>query len=159
VTFEAYLRGKGLAETTIGYKLRLIRHLELRFNLWDSDSIKQYIRNYSCSGRRKNNINYAYHDWCCWKGFDYQIEKFKEETPKLPSERELDQLIAGFGSKYSTFLQLLKETGFRGIEARRLKPFDFDLERKIVTLNEPAKGSRPRRARIRLVSFIHPHLQ
>ena len=74
------------------------------------------------------------------------------------TERELDQLIAGFGPKYSTFLQLLKETGFRSIEARRLKPIDFDLERKIVTLNDPAKGSRPRQFKIsdQLISMLIP---
>jgi len=38
------------------YKLRLIRHLELRFNLWDSESISNYIQTYKCSNRRKNNI-------------------------------------------------------------------------------------------------------
>ena len=104
MTFEEYLREKELAETTIEYKLRLIRHLELRFNLWNGDSIKQYLRKYSCSGRRKNNISYAYRDWCRWKGFDYEVEKFKEgplKLPYIPSENEIDQLIAGFGPKYS----------------------------------------------------------
>jgi len=171
VRFDEFLKAKGLAPTTISYKIGLIRHLELRFNLWDSEIIKEYIRNYKCSGRRKNNISYAYRDWCAWKGFEYAwkgfeylVEKCKEETPKLPyipSESELDQLIAGFGPKYSVFLQLLKETGFRGVEARRLTPFDFDLERKIVTLNDPAKGSRPRQFKIstKLVAMITPYIR
>ena len=165
--FSEYLRDRRLADTTIEYKLRLIRHLELRFNLWESDTIREYLKNYSCGGRRKNNISYAYRDWCRWKGFDYEIEKFKEEhsnpraqskLPYIPTERELDQLIAGFGPKYSTFLQLLKETGFRSIEARRLRPFDFDLDRKIVTLNDPAKGSRPRQFKTsdQLISMLIP---
>ncbi len=107
------------------YKLRLVRYLELRFNLWESDAIREYLKGYSCGNRRKNNISYAYRDWCRWKGFDYEIEKYKEEQSKLPyipTENELDQLIAGFGPKYSCFLQLLKETGFRSIEARRITP-------------------------------------
>jgi hypothetical protein len=112
--FEQYLKGKGLAETTIRYKLRLIQHLELRFNLWNAKAIRNYIRNYDCSNRRRNNISYTYRDWCNWKGFDYEIEKYKEselKLPYIPTEKELDQLIAGFGPKYSTFLQFLKETG------------------------------------------------
>ncbi len=144
--FEDYLKDKGLAETTIEYKLGLIRYLELRFNLYESEAIREHIKRLTCSKRRKNNIGYAYKDWCNWKGSDYIIDYFKEgeaKLPYIPTERELDQLIAGFGPKYSAFLQLLKETGFRGIEGRRLRPFDFDLERRIVTLNEP-------RARIRL---------
>ena len=159
--FECYLRGRGLAETTIEYKLRLIRYLELRFNLYDSESIREHIKAVECNGRRKNNIAYAYRDWCRWKGFDYEHTYIKEAYPKLPyipTERELDQLIAGFGPKYSAFLQLLKETGFRSIEARRLTPYDFDLDRRIVTLNAPAKGSKPRQFKLsnQLVSMIIP---
>jgi hypothetical protein len=52
--------------------------------------------------------------------------------PYIPTEKEIDQLIGGFSdSKYGPFLQLLKETAFRPIEASRLKPMDFDLERRI----------------------------
>jgi integrase len=52
----------------------------------------------------------------------------------------------------------LKETGFGSIEARRMTPIDFDLERKIVTLNDPAKGSRPRQFKIsdQLISMLIP---
>jgi integrase len=87
--------------------------------------------------------------------------KFKEEQPKLPyipTEGELDQLIAGFGPKYSAFLQLLKETGFRSIEARRITPWDIDMERRVVTLNNPAKNSNPRQFRIstRLQAMLLP---
>jgi integrase len=57
-------------------------------------------------------------------------------------------LIAGFGPKYLAFLQLLKETGFRSVEARRIRPIDIDLDRRVITLNEPAKGSKPRQFKI-----------
>ncbi|MCK4827654.1 hypothetical protein KA005_68635, partial [bacterium] len=70
-SFEEYLHEKGLAETTIEYKLRLIRYLELRLNRYDSDSIKEHLRNNSCSNRRKNNISYAYRD--CADGRDLTI--------------------------------------------------------------------------------------
>ena len=146
-SFEDYLKDRGLASTTIESKLCMVRHLELRFNLWDSEAIREYIKRYECTGRRKNNLIYAYRDWCRWKGSDYQFEKHKEEQSKLPYvplESELDLLIDSFGPKYSAFLKLLKETGFRSIEARRIRPIDIDLDRKIVTLNSPAKNSRPR---------------
>ena len=146
------------------HKLRLVRYLERRFNLWESDAIREHIKRCSFRNRRKNNISYAYRDWCRWKGFDYRIDKFKEEQHKLPyvpTENELDQLIAGFGPKYSTFLQLLKETGFRSIEARRITPRDVDLERGIVTLNNPAKGSNPRQFKIssKLQTMLLPLIQ
>ena len=139
----------------------MIRYLELRFNLWNSEAIRNHIKKAECVNRRKNNIGYAYRDWCRWKGYDYEHEYLKEgeaKLPYIPLERELDQLIAGFGPKYSAFLQLLKETGFRSIEARRICPIDIDVERKIVTLNNPAKGSRPRQFKLsdNLLSMLYP---
>jgi len=87
-----------------------------------------------CSPRRKNNLFYAYRDWCRWKG-KYEFKTFKEGQPKLPyipTERALDQLIAGFGPKHSAFLQLFKETGLSRAE------FDYD---------EPDVGRTVRRRR------------
>ena len=60
--FEEYLQERGLAKTTIEYKLRLIRYLEIRFNLWDSEAIREHIKKLDCNKRRKNNIGYAYKD-------------------------------------------------------------------------------------------------
>jgi integrase len=159
--FDEYLKKKGLMETTIQFKLKIIRQLEKRFNLWESELVRNHISNSSWSNRRKNNVGYAYKDWCRWKGFDYQIDHYKEEMqglPYVPLEKELDQLIAGFGKKYSCFLQLLKETGFRPIEALRLTPDDVDLERKVVTLNAPAKNSNPRQFKIsnQFIAMVTP---
>jgi hypothetical protein len=71
-SFADFLKDKELAPTTIKYKIGLIRYLELRFNLWDAESIKSHIKSVQCSGRRKNNISYAYRDWSAWKGFEYE---------------------------------------------------------------------------------------
>ena len=97
LNFKEYLSEKGLAETTIEAKLLLIRYLEKHFNLWDSEAIKEHIRTVVCCKRRKNNIGYAYRDWCRWKGSEYEHEYLKENEAKLPyiqTERELDH----FGS-------------------------------------------------------------
>jgi hypothetical protein len=98
--FRDRLEDKRLAPSTVEYKLRLIRHLELRFNLYDMESIREYIKRASWGARRKNNVSYAYRDWCEWKGFNYKFDRFRESEqplPYVPFERELDQLIAGFG--------------------------------------------------------------
>ncbi len=145
--FSEFLKDKRLAESTIDAKIKLVKHLAKHNNLWDTEAITKFILRSKWGGRRKNNAGYAYLNWCKWKGFDYEFERFREETqplPYIPTEREIDQLIAGFGPKYSCFLQLLKETAFRPIEATRLTPEDVDLERRIITLNAPAKHSRPR---------------
>ena len=75
--FEEFLKKKGLAETTIDNKRQLIRYLELRLNLWDSDGIREHIRTLACSKKRRNNLGYAYRDWCNWKGFNYEHKFLK----------------------------------------------------------------------------------
>ncbi|MDI6847596.1 MAG: hypothetical protein QMD23_05645 [Candidatus Bathyarchaeia archaeon] len=45
-----------------------------------------------------------------WKPPKYEAI---HEIPFIPTEQELDQLIAASGKKVATFLQLLKETGAR----------------------------------------------
>jgi integrase len=146
--YQEYLLDKGLRESTIETKTKLIRILRKRVGgLWDSDNVTLYIRRAQWNGRRKNNASYAYRDWCRWKGFDYEFERVKEPDaplPYIPTERDLDQLIAGMNHKYATFLQLLKESAFRPGETMSLTPRDVDLERRLVTLNTPSKNSRPR---------------
>jgi len=73
--FVEYLKGKRLEESTIEAKLKLVKHLNTKFNLWDSDLIREYIYNAEWGGRRKNNAGYAYMDWCRWKGFDFSFER------------------------------------------------------------------------------------
>jgi len=53
-------------------------------------------------------------------------------------------LIAGSSTSVATFLELLKQTAMRSGEAVRLQWKDTDLERRLITLNEPEKGSLPR---------------
>ena len=163
-SFDEYLRDKELAESTVRTKVKLIRFLEKRLNLWDSDSVKQFIHNHAWGGKRKNNASYAYRDWCNWKGFEYSYRKYKEPEsplPYIPTETEIDQLIAECNAEYACLLQLLKETAFRIGEAMRLTPSDIDVTRKIVTLNVPEKGSRPRQAKMsdRLTAMIVPLIQ
>ena len=90
----------------------------------------------------KNSILYAFQDWCKFNGFDYVPKKFKrvKKLPYIPTEKEIDQLISGKGRKTSSYLQLLKESACRPIEAWRLTPEDFDLNQQICYINKPAKG-------------------
>lgn len=66
------------------------------------------------------------------------------KIPFIPTEHELDALIAGCGKKTSTFLQLLKETAMRAGEAKKLRWIDIDFEKCLITLNYPEKGGNPR---------------
>ena len=72
------------------------------------------------------------------------ICKVSRKLPFIPTEEEIDALIAGCGKKTSTFLQLLKETGMRAGEANRLEWIDIDESNRTITLNNPEKNSNPR---------------
>ena len=147
VSFERYLREeKRLAPTTIKSKVRLIRRLGKQTNLWDSEEVERYVVNDEMTNGHKNFILYAYQDWCKFNGFVYVPKKFKrvKKLPYIPTVKEIDQLISGTGRKTSTFLQLLKESACRPIEAWRLTPEDIDLTQQVCYINKPAKGSDPR---------------
>ena len=165
--FEKYLRtlrtrnGYLLSETTIRSKIRRIKALNNSVNLWDTEAVEHYLENSNLSGGTKVNYSVAYKNWCESKGFEYKRKKYrrKEKLPYIPTEKDIDQLIGGFlNSKYGAYIQLIKETAFRPIEASRLKPIDFDLNRKIVTLNDPAKNSNPRQVKIsdKAISMLIP---
>jgi integrase len=59
------------------------------------------------------------------------------------------------------FLQILKESAFRPVEAFSLTPKDLDLPQRKCTLNKPAKNSRPRQFRMteKLTAMITPVVQ
>ena len=154
-------KGYLLSETTIRSKIRRIRSLNNSVNLWDTTAVENYLENSNLSGGTKVNYSVAYMNWCRFKGFEYERKKYrrKEKLPYIPTEKDIDQLIGGFlNSKYGAYIQLIKETAFRPIEASRLKPIDFDLNRKIVTLNDPAKNGNPRQLKIsdKAISMLIP---
>ncbi|MCW3997011.1 MAG: tyrosine-type recombinase/integrase [Candidatus Bathyarchaeota archaeon] len=71
------------------------------------------------------------------------IYKRVRKLPFIPTEIEIDQLIAGSSKRVATYLQLLKETGMRSGEASILKWIDVDFERRAIRIT-PEKGSNPR---------------
>ena len=78
------------------------------------------------------------------QGLTWNPPKYKsvKKLPFIPTEEELNNLIAGSNRKTATFLQLLKETGMRCGEAFMLKWTDFNFENRSVDVT-PEKGSEP----------------
>ena len=71
------------------------------------------------------------------------VYKKIRKLPFIPTEPEIDQLIAGCNRRMATFLQLLKETGMRCGEVCQLKWTDVDLVNNSVRVT-PEKGSNAR---------------
>jgi integrase len=87
----------------------------------------------------------CYSNYLIFKGGIWDPPKYRRvgKLPFIPTEGELDQLIAGCGRKTGTFLQLLKETGARCGEAWNLEWIDIGTIKNTVRIT-PAKHSNPR---------------
>jgi len=148
VEFSWWMEKQNYAQETIrGYASCLRALLQRNANLLDPGSVKEALvkeKNWS-QNRRRNVIN-AYTLFLKVNGLTWEKPKCKvtRKIPFIPTEKELDSLIAGCGKKTAAFLQLLKETAMRSGEAKRILWTDLDFERRIITLNAPEKGSNPR---------------
>jgi integrase len=93
----------------------------------------------------KQHFVNQYASYLKFKGIKWNKPKYtqEEKLPFIPTESEIDQLIASCGKKLSAILQILKETGMRIGEAHKLKWIDINLENKTINVT-PEKGSNPR---------------
>jgi integrase len=115
--------------------------------LFNPESVKAVIAKQKWSENRRRNVINAHDSFIKNAGLTWEKPRCKARTQKIPfipSEAELDALIAGSNRKLASFLQLLKETAMRCGEAKRLKWTDIDFEKGIIRLNELEKGSLPR---------------
>jgi integrase len=147
VEYLWYLKKKGLKETSVndyGYKLGKL--VEAGVNLLNPEDVKEYLaKRNDWSQRTKATTVVIYDGFARWLGLAWDPPCYKpvRKYPYIPTEEEINQLIAASGKKLATFLQLLKETGMRCGEAANLKWADIDFARKFVKIT-PEKGSDPR---------------
>jgi integrase/recombinase XerD len=93
----------------------------------------------------KTAFCFIYDRYVKFIGAKWEKPAFKKEQrlPFIPTEQEIDSLIASANINTASLLQLLKETGVRIGEARMLKWIDLDTQRKTINVT-PEKGSNPR---------------
>ena len=142
------LQQQGYAPDTIRSNNSSLRALIARgANLEDPETIKTALaREQKWSPNRRRNVINAYTLFLKFNGQTWEKPKCRvtRKFPFIPTEQELDALIAGSRRKNAAFAQVLKETAMRSGEAKRLQWTDVDREKRIITLNEPEKGSNPR---------------
>jgi len=148
--FAWWMKKQGYAESTVIGRTKLLKILSKRgADLCDPESVKEAIAKQKWSEGRKENAVEAYTLFLTMHGGKWDPPKYKRvrKLPFIPTEQELDALIASCGQKTAAFLQLLKETGIRAGEAWSLKWTDLDAEKRTVRIT-PEKGSEPRIFRI-----------
>jgi len=67
--------------------------------------------------------------------------RVERKLPFIPTEEEINQLIAGCGKKTSTFIQVLKDTAARTAEASKIRWTEIDEKSSTIRINNPVKGS------------------
>jgi integrase len=145
--YHLNMKINGYADATIHLSWSILEILVKRgANLQQPKTVKKVISEQKWSGNRKRNVINAYTQFLKYLGLTWNPPSYTltRKIPFIPTEQEIDDLIAGCPNTVATFLQLLKETAMRCGEALRLKWKEVDLERRIITLNEPEKGSNPR---------------
>jgi integrase len=146
VEYSFWLLKQGYAKSTIKGRTKLLKRLtKLGANLYDPESIKEVIAEQEWSAGRKANAVDAYTSFLQMRGTKWEPPIYKKirKLPFIPTETEIDQLIAGCNRRMATFLQLLKETGVRCGEACQLKWTDVDLVTNSVRIT-PEKRSNAR---------------
>jgi integrase len=119
--------------------------LNAGINLLDAEEVKAYLAKAEMKPSSKKQFTTIIKAFYKALGIQWQSPKYEgePEIPFIPTEKELDQLIAAVGRKLGTFLQLLKETGARPGEIQRLTWADIDYERRTIRI-KGLKGSLPR---------------
>jgi len=145
--FAWWLKKQGYKNSTVFTRVRNLKRLvKLGANIYNPESVKETIARQTWSVSTKANITDAYHTFTRFIGLTWAPPRYREERsfPFIPTEVEIDTLIASCGNKTASFLQTLKETAMRAGEAFSLEWIDVDMERRLINLRRPEKYSNPR---------------
>jgi len=140
------LEKNGRTQGTIrNYNKWFSRCLKHNVNLFDPEEVKGYLAKAALKERTKITIVGMLRVWYRFLKLPWDPPEYiaEAEIPFIPTEQELDQLIAGCGKKTATYLQLMKETGARAGEISKLTWTDVDFQQRVVRI-KPEKGSLPR---------------
>jgi integrase len=142
-------RKQGKSDHTIEGRARELRKLARLGILYDSEAIKTYIANSKTQNTTKMKVVDTYTTFLVFKGLTWIPPRYRITMKMhfIPTEQEIDLLIAGCGKITGTVLQTLKETGIRIGELCMLKGVDISQEYRSLSVT-PEKGSNPRIAKI-----------
>jgi integrase/predicted RNA-binding Zn-ribbon protein involved in translation (DUF1610 family) len=159
VEYEFWMLKQGYAKSTIECRIKVMKRLvKLEADLSNPESIKEVITKQTWSNGRKEYVVEAYTSFLTFMGGKWDPPKYQriEKIPFIPTEQEIDQLIAGCGEKTASLLQALKETGMRIGEAWNLKWTDIDFVNSTLSVT-PEKGSHARMFKVsnKLLAMIN----
>ncbi|MEM3640696.1 MAG: site-specific integrase [Candidatus Bathyarchaeia archaeon] len=148
--FMAFLLSrKVLKPSTVERKVRALKSLLRHGVALTPEAVVSFLNTVNWSSGTKDLVLDAFKDYLRMEGLNVELPRVRveEKLPFLPSEAELEALVAAMRLKPMAFLRLLKETALRPIEAWRLKWSDLDFANLTVTVT-PAKYGKARRLKV-----------
>jgi integrase len=152
--FENDQRLNGKAEETISRRMQQLYQVGELTDLNNPEAVKTWLNGINpnkgqkyCKWETTTKIKFCdtYTAFLTFQDKKWKAPKYvlNRKLPFIPTEQEIDLLIAGCGKTTATVLQTLKETGIRIGELCNLKWIDLNIESKTLNIT-PEKGSNPR---------------
>ena len=152
VEYAWWMKKQGYKDVTIKGRTGIIKNLvKRRADLFNPESVKEVIAGVDTwSESRKSVVVDAYTSFLKMLGLTWDPPRYVKhhKIPFIPTEKEMDDLIAHCGRKTSAALRIAKETGARIGEILRLKWTEIDKVSRTIRFNAPEKGSNPRILRV-----------
>ncbi|MDX1813221.1 MAG: site-specific integrase [Candidatus Bathyarchaeia archaeon] len=151
VQFAFYCKKEGMTDATIKTFNSAMKRLSKSADISDPESVKEAIAEMKVKENTKVSYCVAYTVFLKFQGKTWKPPRYRyrQKLPEfLPTEEEINSLIAGCGPKTGTILQLIKETGMRIGECLTLKWMCVNFEKRIITLTDAEKHSLPRIFRV-----------
>jgi integrase len=156
------MKNNGKSETTIISVSRTLNQLARISDLTNPEQTKNIISSQKWNNATKQKTADIYTAYLRFQNLTWTKPHYKiqQRIPFIPTETEIDQLIASSGQRMATLIQTMKETGARISETIRLKWTDLDTEHRTLNIT-PSKNSNPRLIQIssKLLNMINemPH--
>ena len=145
--FSWHLKKQGRADGTVKtYNYGLLKIIAMGGDLNDPETVKEILTSKALSNGVKAIIINAYTAFLAWNNATWKAPSYRytAKIPFIPSEEELNQLIAGCGPQTSALLQTLKETAARIGEALALLWTDVNFQGRTISINAPEKRGNAR---------------
>jgi len=146
--YLGHLERENRSKNTIhSYETYLDMLTKIGADLFDPESVKEKIaKQGSWVENTKRMAAAVYKGFASFVGIAFRSPRYRinPKIPFIPSDAQIDALIAASPRRLAALLQLLKETGIRVGEGLSLKWSEIDFENRRFTLNNTEKGGIPR---------------
>jgi integrase len=140
------MKKNGRAEGTIATSIERLKCLDKQCNITEPEEVKELLTRVKWQTNTKLNVAIIYASFSKSIGKTWTRPEYKHESTLpafIPTEAEIDSLIAAATMKTAALLQTLKETAARIGEVTRIQWKDIDFERKAIYIRAE-KGSNSR---------------